>query len=80
MTSLIGLKDSNTMDANWSQFIVKSFIANIYLINCFFSDNNFTLIEFTVCPTTECSRILPNLYLFTLETESIVLKFSNEEG
>lgn len=37
-----------------------------------------TYLEFTVCPTTECSRILPKSYLFTLETESIVLEFGNE--
>lgn len=37
-------------------------------------------LEFTVSPTTECCRLHSTSYVFTLETESLIIQFGNESG
>lgn len=39
-----------------------------------------TLLEFPVTHNTECSRVASRGYVFTLDTESLLLTFANETG
>lgn len=39
-----------------------------------------TLLEFPVTPSTECSRVSSRSYVFTLDTDSLLITFANETG
>ena len=39
-----------------------------------------TLLEFPVTPSTECSRVSSRSYVFTLDTDSLLITFANEPG
>lgn len=39
-----------------------------------------TLLEFPVTPSTECSRVSSKSYVFTLDTDSLLITFANETG
>lgn len=39
-----------------------------------------SLLEFPVTPSTECSRVSSRSYVFTLDTDSLLITFANEAG
>lgn len=39
-----------------------------------------TLLEFPVTPSTECSRVSSRSYVFTLDTDSLLITFVSETG
>lgn len=39
-----------------------------------------SLLEFPVTPSTECSRVSSRSYVFTLDTDSLLITFANETG
>lgn len=58
---------------------------NKYLISSTsFLDNSgkekTSLLEFPVTPSTECSRVSSRSYVFTLDTDSLLITFANESG
>lgn len=44
------------------------------------SREKITLLEFPVTPSTECSRVSSRSYVFTLDTDSLLITFANETG
>lgn len=59
---------------------------DIFLYLLFFSIGDIigrdktTLLEFPVTPSTECSRVSSRSYVFTFDTDSLLVTFANETG
>jgi hypothetical protein len=55
-------------------------IFSTFFLGDFNNRDKTTLLEFPVTPSTECSRVSSRSYVFTLDTDSLLLTFDNETG
>lgn len=58
----------------------KYLISSTLFLGDISSKEKTSLLEFPVTPSTECSRVSSRSYVFTLDTDSLLITFANEAG